>query len=101
MDRKEQEMHTVYEMIHLYCRKTHHSKKLCRQCDALYRYAKERIEKCPRMESKTFCSQCEIHCYKPEMREQIRKVMRFSGPRMLFVHPWMAIRHLYYQIKDS
>ncbi len=101
MDKREQEMRTVYEMIHLYCRKKHHSKTLCRACDALYTYAKERIEKCPRMESKTFCSQCEIHCYKPEMRQEIRKVMRFSGPRMLYVHPIMAIRHLYYQIKDS
>lgn len=34
-------------------------------------------------------------------REQIRKVMRFSGSRMLVYHPVMAICHLYYQIKDS
>jgi hypothetical protein len=28
------------------------------------------------------------------MREKIREVMRFSGPRMIFHHPIMAIRHL-------
>ena len=53
------------------------------------------------METKTFCSQCKVHCYKTKQREQIRKVMRFSGPRMLFYHPIMAIRHLYYQITDK
>ena len=46
------------------------------------------------METKTFCSNCKVHCYKPEMREKIRDVMRFSGPRMLFVHPVAAIRHV-------
>ncbi len=46
------------------------------------------------METKTFCSNCRVHCYKPEMRERIRQVMRFSGPRMLFVHPVQAVRHV-------
>lgn len=35
------------------------------------------IEKRPFMETKTFCSQCKVHCYKKDKREQIRKVMRF------------------------
>ena len=28
------------------------------------------------------------------MRQQIKKVMRFSGPRMNIYHPVMAVRHL-------
>jgi hypothetical protein len=28
------------------------------------------------------------------MRDRIRKVMRFSGPRMLFLHPTLALLHL-------
>ncbi len=40
---------------------------------------------------KTFCANCKVHCYKPQMREQIRQVMRFSGPRMLLYHPVLAI----------
>lgn len=90
MDKREKEMHTVYEMIHLYCRKNHKDKELCSECLALYEYAKMRIEKCPFMETKTFCSQCKVHCYKLDKREKIRKVMRFSGPRMLFYHPIMG-----------
>lgn len=101
MDKREKEMRTVYEMIHLYCREKHKEKELCEKCLALYEYAKMRIEKCPFMETKTFCSQCKVHCYKKDQREQIRKVMRFSGPRMLLYHPLMAIRHLYYQITDK
>lgn len=77
MDKREKEMRTVYEMIHLYCRKNHKDKELCSECLALYEYAKMRIEKCPFMETKTFCSQCKVHCYKLDKREQIRKVMRF------------------------
>ena len=101
MDKREQEMHTVYEMIHLYCKKNHHSDQLCSECKKLYLYAKQRVEKCPFMETKTFCSQCKVHCYKSDMRQNIKEVMRFSGPRMLFYHPIMAIKHLYYQITDA
>jgi len=35
-----------------------------------------------------------VHCYKPEMRERIRGVMRFAGPRMALRHPLLAVRHL-------
>ena len=53
-----------------------------------------RSEKCPFMETKTFCSNCRVHCYQPAMREKIREVMRFSGPRMIFTHPVTAIRNV-------
>ena len=62
--------------------------------EALIDYADARVDHCPHMATKTFCSVCKTHCYKPEMREQIRQVMRWSGPRMLFHHPVLAIRHL-------
>ena len=46
------------------------------------------------METKTFCSACKVHCYKPAMREQIRAVMRWAGPRMLPVHPVLSVKHV-------
>ena len=67
---------------------------LCPGCEALYGYAAGRIARCPHMETKTFCSACKTHCYRPEMREQIRAVMRYAGPRMLFHHPVAAVKHL-------
>lgn len=93
--KREREKKVVSFMIALYCRKKHHTKgRLCAECAALEEYARQRSDHCPFMETKTFCSNCTIHCYKQEMREKIREVMRFSGPRMLFVHPLMAIGHV-------
>lgn len=92
--KREREKETVSLMIALYCRKKHHCKTLCPECAALDRYARMRSDKCPFMETKTFCSNCKVHCYRADMREKIRCVMRFSGPRMIFHHPVMAIRHL-------
>ena len=93
--KREREKKLVAEMIQLYCRKNHYTKDgLCPECAQLAEYAKQRSQHCPFMETKTFCATCKVHCYKPEMREKIRTVMRFSGPRMIFHHPVMAIKHL-------
>lgn len=92
--KREDEKEMVSLMIRLYCRKNHKTKELCSECAELDRYARERSDRCPFMENKTFCSNCKVHCYKPEMREKIRRVMRFSGPRMMLYHPIMAIKHL-------
>ena len=68
---------------------------LCPQCQALLDYAHKRLEHCKFGEDKPSCTRCPVHCYKPAMREQIRQVMRYSGPRMLLHDPIMAIRHLW------
>jgi len=92
--KREREKETVSLMIAIYCRKKHGGKTLCPDCAALDSYARQRSDKCPFMETKTFCSNCKVHCYKPDLREKIREVMRFSGPRMILHHPIMAIRHV-------
>ena len=75
------EKKTVELMIRLYC-------------EELLRYAHARLDHCPFGEKKSACKECTVHCYKPVMRERMRQVMRFSGPRMLLYAPWQAIRHL-------
>ncbi len=35
-----------------------------------------------------------MHCYRPEMRQRVRDVMIFAGPRMLLRHPVLALLHL-------
>ena len=99
--KREREKETVSLMIAIYCRKKHGSRQLCPDCAALDAYARLRSDKCPFMETKTFCSNCKVHCYKADMREKIRAVMRFSGPRMLFHHPVMAIRHVIESKKEK
>ena len=100
--KRRREKQVVEAMIRLYCCKKHGGRKeLCPECAALLDYAWQRSDRCPFMETKTFCSNCRVHCYKPEMREKIRAVMRFSGPRMLFSHPAAAIRHLFETRKEK
>ncbi|NQT01692.1 MAG: nitrous oxide-stimulated promoter family protein [Planctomycetes bacterium] len=90
------EQKTLLAMLRIYCRNHHGSigKQLCPDCRQLREYADQRLQKCPFGVTKGPCSQCEIHCYKPEMRERIRDVMRYSGPRMLSRHPVLALSHL-------
>lgn len=98
--KQEQEKQAVTKMIEIYCHKQHRQKKLCEECAKLKEYAYHRIDICPFMETKSFCNNCKVHCYQKEMRDQIRKVMRFSGPRMLLHDPIMAIRHVIAEKKE-
>jgi len=89
------EKKTIEKMIGIYCRKKHLTKSgLCKECSDLYEYATARLAHCPFGEEKPVCSECKIHCYKPEMRERVKTVMRFSGPRMIFSHPILAVLHI-------
>jgi hypothetical protein len=89
------ERKTISAMIGLYCRDQHASAGgLCPECAALSAYAEQRLDNCPFGDDKPTCAKCPIHCYKPATREQIRTVMRYAGPRMLFRRPVLAIFHL-------
>ena len=79
----------------MYC-KHHHSsdKDNCNECEELSMFANERIDKCIFQEDKPACSECEVHCYRKDMRDKIKLVMRFAGPRMMYTHPILGIRHL-------
>ena len=92
--KRQKEKDTVALMIEIYCKKHHKSKHLCQECQQLKDYAFTRSDKCPFMETKSFCSNCKVHCYRPDMQQKIREVMAYSGPRMLFYHPVMAIKHV-------
>lgn len=89
------ELKTIARMIGLYCRGHNHAPTgLCEACSELLAYAEGRIGKCPFGVGKPVCNQCTVHCYKPDMRERVREVMRYAGPRMMARHPILAIRHL-------
>ncbi len=98
LKRKNFEKKTVYKMIAIYCKDHHNTEKgLCVSCQALYDYAVERYDKCPFGEEKPVCSKCKVHCYKRSMREKIKEVMRYAGPRMLFKHPIHTIVYFYHK----
>lgn len=83
-------------MIHIYC-KAHHEKKdrcLCAECEELNNYALQKLSVCPFGEKKPTCQKCSIHCYKTQMKAQMKIIMRFAGPKMIFKHPKLALIHL-------
>lgn len=101
MDRLMWERKTVEKMLVLHCRHHHGNQEppsgrhLCASCRELLDYAAVRIEKCRYGADKPACSACTTHCYQPAFREQIRQVMRYSGPRMLVYHPLTALLYLW------
>ncbi len=96
----EKERKLIPVMIRSYCHGKHKAKgeNICEECKALTEYALFRLEKCPFKVNKKFCSFCKIHCYKPEMREKIKDVMKWAGPRMIFTHPVFAFKHVFQMI---
>lgn len=94
--RRERERQTITAMLRLYCRAHHpsHGPGLCPTCAALQAYAGLRLERCRFGEDKPACARCTVHCYKADMRQRVRQVMLWAGPRMLLRHPLLAIRHL-------
>jgi len=109
-EKREDEKRTVTFMIQIYCRGNHKERNvlhqkgfMCEECRDLAEYAKMRSQKCPYIANgtKTFCSNCKTHCYKPEYREKIRKVMRYSGPRLIFYYPGKLLAHFFCKRKGK
>lgn len=107
--RLRREQRTLEVMIGMYCRDHHSgpgsgeglppsgggsSRSLCPECAELLDYARARLARCRYGADKPTCAVCPTHCYSSAMREQVRAVMRYSGPRMLRTHPLLAVAHL-------
>ncbi|MFA6923828.1 MAG: nitrous oxide-stimulated promoter family protein [Bacteroidales bacterium] len=87
------EIATIKAMVLIYCKKKH-KKNIddCEECKELIEYAINKIQKCPH-EVKPKCNNCKIHCYKNEMREKTKLIMRYSGKKIIYKHPILAIKH--------
>ncbi len=90
----QRERDTVRLMIGIFCRGRHGGRTLCASCAQLAGYAMQRIDRCPFQAAKPTCAKCAVHCYRPAMREAVREVMRYAGPRMALRHPILAFLHL-------
>ncbi len=97
--RLDRERETLGIMIAMYCRDNHHPPDgLCDNCRGLMDYALKRVDNCKFQQNKPVCGRCTVHCYKPDMREKVRQVMRYAGPRMIWHHPVLALRHLWDEV---
>lgn len=93
--RRERESVIVQTMIKMYCMANHKSKEtLCEECESLSKYSEKRLLSCMYGEIKPVCKHCPVHCYSPVKREQMREVMRWAGPRMIFRKPVFAVVHI-------
>ncbi|MBI5383232.1 MAG: nitrous oxide-stimulated promoter family protein [Verrucomicrobia bacterium] len=95
MDRRlERERRTIEAMIVCFCRGVHGSRdELCADCEGLLDYATLRLQRCPFGENKPTCAKCPIHCYQPQLREKVKAVMRYAGPRVFWRHPILSVKH--------
>lgn len=87
------EKRTIEVMVGMYCA-AHHGPDRCSGCVELRDYAHARIDRCPFHFHKPTCVNCPIHCYRSEMRDRVRAVMRYAGPKMPLRHPWLALMHV-------
>jgi hypothetical protein len=96
LSRIDREYATVQVMLRLYCHRRHGTsgEDLCLGCREILDYVSGRTKACRFGEDKPACGKCPIQCYAPPMRSSVREVMRYSGPRMLWRHPYLALRHL-------
>ncbi|PSW56611.1 nitrous oxide-stimulated promoter family protein [Photobacterium leiognathi] len=89
---------TISVMIKIYCSNHHQNTTkndgLCESCYSFQCYVKQRLDRCPYGVEKPTCRRCPIHCYKPEQKVKSQTIMRYSGPKMMYKHPIMAITHL-------
>ncbi|MGY5854410.1 MAG: nitrous oxide-stimulated promoter family protein [Candidatus Thorarchaeota archaeon] len=96
------EKETVEKMIHIYCTGKHTTSKnqLCDDCSQLLDYSRQRLNSCRFGDEKPTCRKCEVHCYKSDRRQEIRTVMRYSGPRLVLRAPVEWIRHKIHDQKN-
>ncbi|MBE0613015.1 MAG: nitrous oxide-stimulated promoter family protein [Burkholderiales bacterium] len=95
--RRARELTIIRAMVRLYCRGHDHPGRspLCEDCAELLDYATRRLERCVFGDAKPTCTNCTVHCYSAEKREQIRQVMKWAGPRMPLRHPILSIYHMF------
>lgn len=92
--RIDSEKRVISRMIRLYCQRKLGLESLTEEYRALESYAHRRLDGCKFGDAKPACKRCKIHCYRPDMRDKIRAIMRWAGPRMILYDPIAAIRHL-------
>ena len=79
---KDRQQESLTKFVEVYWRRHRHAAEagsgLCTDCADLLAYASARLARCP-LDPKPRCKDCRVHCYKPEYRQRMREVMRFSG----------------------
>ncbi len=92
--RIEREKKTIQKMLNLYEQNNPAADKTPEHYQSLFSYASKRLDRCAFGNEKPACKHCPIHCYQPARREEMKRIMRWAGHRMLFRHPILTMLHL-------
>jgi hypothetical protein len=96
------EKRTISAMLRVYCCDHHEpGEGLCGECAGLLDYAHRRLDICPFQDEKPACNHCQVHCYSALMRERVKAVMRYAGPRMLLRHPVLSVFHMLDKLRPA
>ncbi len=66
---------------------------LCPACAKLLAHAFVKRAHCP-LDPKPACKRCPAHCYKPQYRDGIREVMKYSGRKLVLSGRLDYLQHL-------
>jgi hypothetical protein len=95
-EKKFKDLMILAKFVEVYCKGKHMDKgkkrwkdkeariqiELCNECMSIMDYSADRLRLCPQNPKPT-CKKCEIHCYAPDQRQQIREIMRYSGMELM------------------
>jgi hypothetical protein len=68
---------------------------VCNECREFLLYAFQRRLRCP-LEERPLCKHCPVHCYKPEYRQKVREIMRFSGQYLIMRGRFDLLWHYFF-----
>jgi len=102
-DRKSKDLKVLCNFISIFCRENHQTEDktafsykadgwcqvtgnkelvLCQDCSGLLKHGVVKLLLCP-YDPKPMCKKCKTHCYAPDYRGKMQKVMRFSGSYLI------------------
>lgn len=81
-------------MVLIYCKANNcYGSAPCVKCTKLGVYAKSRLEHCRFQEKKPVCGRYDLTCYDLQNKDYAEEVFTYAGPRMMFEHPLLGIKH--------
>lgn len=98
MKKPAEDRRTVEAIGQIYCKGNHggaerDSGGLCAECREAIELTIRRAEACPHGHTGN-CEDCHTHCQHGRAQENIKRMMRYSAPRMAYRHPVMTFRYL-------
>lgn len=83
-------------MIKIFCKSNHsddntyNCNNLCNKCYDMQKYMHYRIDHC---KQNNFCAYCGTKCHPKDKSDYMKKIMRYSGPRIFKKYPIISIKH--------